>query len=388
MKFLIRYTLIGLLLLSGYCAYSQNIYENYLPQNNCDTLGSDKLKIHFYNNNFIKNNEYFGPYTEGITYIGSIVQPEITWALSSKFNLSAGWYFRQYYGYDGFEKSHPVIRARYTISPGMQVIFGQLDGQLQHGFIEPIYSTDNYFAKNPEYGVQFKIHRGRFRSDIYMDWEKFLLPGDAHQEIITGGFLVSYALNKNVENKGLSAHFQSIIHHFGGQVDNSDAPLQSRANMAAGLKYGFLANHKWLTRLTLSSFYIQAHELSQSNTLPFESGYALHNTITLENKWGKLSTGWFHGEYFFAPMGDNLFQSVSQFNDWYVSDKRELITSKLLVAHQIMKGVNFGFRVESYYDTQRKSHDFSYGLNLSVNATLFEKTPKNRLKQDLFLREP
>lgn len=381
MKLLIRYTFIVLFLVSGYCVHSQNIYTNYLTLYNSDTLNSDKLRIHFYNNNFIKNNEYFGPYTEGITYIGSIVQPEITWALSNKFNLSAGWYFRQYYGYDGFEKSLPVIRARYTINRGTQVIIGQLDGQLQHGFIEPIYNTDNYFSKNPEYGVQFKIHRGRFHSDMYMDWEKFLLPGDAHQEVITGGFLASYALNKNTENKGLSAHFQSIIHHFGGQVDNSDAPLQSRANMAAGLKYCFVPDHKWLTNITLSSYYIQALELSQINTLPFESGYALHNTITLENKWVKLSSGWFHGEYFFAPLGDNLFQSVSQFNDWYVSDKRDLITSKLLIGHQIMQGVNFGFRFESYFDTQRKSHDFSYGLNLSVNATIFENSLKNHLNR-------
>jgi hypothetical protein len=118
-------------------------------------------------------------------------------------------------------------------------------------------------------------------------------------------------------------------------------------------------------------------ELSQTNTIPFESGFALHNTITFENKWAKLSTGWFHGEYFFAPLGDNLFQSVSQFNDWYVGEKRDLITSKILFSHTIYEGVDFGFRIESYYDLQRNANDFSYGLNLSVNGEIFEKNWKD-----------
>ena len=131
-----------------------------------------------------------------------------------------------------------------------------------------------------------------------------------------------------------------------------------------------------MTRLAFSSFYLQAMELSQTNTIPFESGFALQNSITVENDWAKLSTGWFHGEYFFSPMGDYLFQSVSQLNNWYIGEKRDLITSKLFLGHQITKGVSFGFRLESYYDLQSKSIDFSYGLNVSVNATVFEKKVK------------
>ena len=377
MKYFLRFAVAAILITLGYSVKGQNFYESYNPQFTGDTSDSGKFSFHLHNNNFIKNNEYFGPYTEGITYIGSVLQPEITWALSKKFSLSGGWYFRQYYGQDGFNQSLPVIRARYSFRPDAELIFGQLDGQLQHGFIEPIYNTDNYFIKKPEYGVQFLVKRKRFNADVYMDWEKFLLPNEAHQEVITGGFLASYALNGIMESRGLSAHFQSIINHFGGQVDNSDSPLQSRANIAAGLKYIFVPDKKALGRLTLSSFYIQAMELSQTNTIPFESGFALHNTITFENKWAKLSTGWFHGEYFFAPLGDNLFQSVSQFNDWYVGEKRDLITSKLLIGHDILKGVNFGFRIESYYDLQRNANDFSYGLNLSVNGEIFEKNWKD-----------
>jgi hypothetical protein len=376
MKHSIRDFLLTALVALGYFTYGQNFYENYIPKLPPDTLGESNISIDFYNNNFIKNNEYFGQYTEGITYIGSVLQPEVTWALSKRFSLSGGWHFRLYYGQEKFNLSVPVIKASYCFGYGAQINFGQLEGQLQHGFIEPIFNTDNYFIKNPENGIQILVNREKLHTDIYMDWEKFLMPGEASQEVITGGLLATYAFKGLVEDQGLSAHFQSIIHHFGGQVDNSDKPLQSRANIAAGLKYAFVPGSPQIERVTLASFYIQALELSQTNTIPFESGFALQNTVTFENKWAKLSTGWFHGEYFFSPLGDYLFQSVSQFNDWYVGEKRDLITSKLFIGHNIMNGVNFGFRFESYYDLQRKSNDFSYGLNISVNARVFEKKLK------------
>jgi len=375
-KFLKTYLLILLLLVIGYSAQSQSIYKNYTSKLNEFASDSGSISVRVYNNNFVKNNEYFGPFTEGITYIGSILQPELNWALSSKFSLSTGWYFRQYYGHEGFEKSLPVIRASYRFKPGAQLIIGQLNGQLKHGYIEPLFNTDNYFSRNPEYGVQLLLDRKRTHVDFFMDWEKFLMPGDAHQEEIVGGLLASYQFNKYTNKQGLSAHLQSIIHHFGGQVDNSDAPLETRANVALGLDYSFLPKLKFLNSITLVSFYIKALELSQTNTIPYKSGIGTQNTITFENKWVKLSSGWFHGEKFFAPMGDFLFQSVSQFNDGYTADKRDLITSKLLIEKQIMEGISLGIRFESYYDIQRKWHDFSYGLNMSVNAELLKRNLK------------
>jgi hypothetical protein len=376
MKNYFRYAAITLLISIGYYVNGQNFYESYNTQFTGDTSDSEKFSFHLHNNNFIKNNEYFGPYTEGITYIGSVLQPEITWAISRKFSFSAGWYFRQFYGQDGFNQSLPVISVKYRFRPDAMIIIGQTAGQLQHGFIEPLYSTDNYFTKNPEYGLQLLIDRKKLHTDLYLDWEKFILPGESHQEVITGGLLADYSFNGIVENRGLSAHFQSIITHIGGQVNNVDVPMQQRSNIAAGLKYTLVPGYKSLERITLSLFYIQALELSQTNTIPFESGFATHNTVTFENKWAKLSTGWFHGEYFFAPQGDYLFQSVSENNNWYVGETRDLIITKILLSHQIYKGVDFGFRVESYYDLQRNSNDFSFGLNISVNGELFEKMGK------------
>ena len=208
----------------------QNIYKGYLPES--DTLKANEYCIRFYNNNFIKNNEYFGPYAEGITYIGSILQPEIQWQMSKDFSITGGWYLRQFYGRDGFQQSLPVIRAQYEINSWAQLVVGQFEGRLRHGLIEAIYSPDQYFLKNPEYGVQLLIQRKQFHSEIFMDLERFLLPGEAHKEVITGCLVSSYKFNKVNPEKGFSLHMQAVIHHMGGQVDVLDAPMQTRANIA------------------------------------------------------------------------------------------------------------------------------------------------------------
>ena len=379
MKLCARYYLATVLMVATLCVQGQNFYESYKPHLVYDTADAGKISIHFYNNNFVKNNEYFGPFTEGITYIGTIIQPEITWTASNNFSISAGWYLRQYYGHKGFEQSLPVFRARYTFLPGANLIIGQLDGQRQHGYIEPIYSEDNYFIKNPEYGVQILLEKRKFSTDFFMDWETFLLPGEAHKEVITGGLLAAYSLNDLTEKRGLSIHFQSIIHHFGGQVDVLDTPMETRSNLTAGLEYAFVPDLTYLKRITLASYYISALELSPTNTIAYDKGFGLHNTIGFENNWLKINTGWFHCEKFFAPMGDNLFQSITQFDTGYTKDIRDLITSKLLLSHQIVKGVDLGVRFESYYDLDRHWNDFSYGLNISVNAKVFEHTTKARL---------
>lgn len=364
------FLLLGMLCFNS-MAMAQEFYSSYFASKPHDSIVKSKISATIYNNNFVKNNEYFGPYTEGITYIGSVFQPEIHWRVAPSFSLSTGWYFRYFYGHAKIETSIPIIRATYNNQKGLMLSIGQImHGNLQHGFVEPLYNADNYFIKKPEYGVQLTYTNPRLQSEVYMDWEKFILPGDDSQEIITGGALLSYQL---IQSNPHSLRFvaQSIIHHKGGQVDNSESLLQTRANAAAGAKYEFNVNTIWLKKVQFSSWYLQALELSQTNTLPYNTGFALLNGVDFSNNYFKLGSFWFHGEYFFAPLGDYTFQSVSQLNDWYTGDNRDIISSKLAFNYPIHEGIKLGFRFESYFDLKRKSNDFSYGLNLLIDRNVF-----------------
>ena len=366
-------TIILMLLTLTSAAQVEN--TSYLQTYDTVSPRAKTLSAGLLNNNFVKNNEYFGKFTEGITYIGSILQPELTYAFSANTSLTTGWYIRYFYGLDKVNRSLPVIRFDYRFMKGGRFIIGQLNGGLNHELIEPVYSPDNYFSKNPENGVQLLVERFGIKSDIWMDWEHFLMPGDSSQEQITGGMNLGYDLLKRQSFK-IILGFNGLIHHFGGQVDISEAPMQTRANLAPGLRLCYSAGKKVISDASLSGWVIQALDLSPTPTLQYSKGYGIYTTASAGNRWITLVAAWWHAKDYFAPLGDYLFQSVSGLDRTYTQDMRNLINFKLLLNHEIAPGVKAGVRFESYHDLDAGRMDFCYGLNILAQAGWGRKSHK------------
>ncbi len=366
---------IILFLLIASAASAQQENTSYISTPLPDSLKSGSFSVQLLNNNFVKNNEYFGSFTEGITYIGSVLQPELTYAFSRKTSLTFGWYARYFYGLEKTNKSLPVIRFDYNFMKGGKVLFGQLSGQLNHRLIEPIYSSDNYFEKNPENGIQLLIDKFGAQADIWMDWEHYLMPGDSLQEQITGGANIGYDF-KGIHQFVFSVKLQALMHHHGGQVDISDAPLQTRANIAPGISVEYIPESKVVTEATISSWLVKALDLSPNPTLPYTRGQGVYTTATVENNWIMLMAGLWHGNRYFSPMGDYLFQSVSEVYPNYTQVNRNLLNLKFLFNHKIAPGVKAGIRFESYHDLDNHRMDFCYGLNILAQAGWGRKARK------------
>jgi len=366
---LIRFSLLLLLasrlLLS---LHSQEVNQSYYSADSASSL-SKGVSLKILNNNFLRNNEYFNPYTEGMTYFGSVFQPEITYAFNSQLSFSAGGYFRYFYGTDKLNKSIPVFRVQYRPFKGADIILGQLFGQLDHALIEPIYGTDNYFSRNPEYGMQVRMNLHRFRSDTWISWDRFILPGDPFKEEISGGICSKYFLTEPECSNIVSVNLQGVVHHFGGQVDYSGAPLETRFNIAPGIEYSHTLRKTKPLHLLFGGYIIQSADRSSVVTIPYRYGYAAYTYGMIDYRKIKLAVSYFHGEYYFSPLGDPLFQSYSTLKDWYYSDTRNLINAKLLFDHKIHRDVHLGLRFESYYDVDIPNLDFSYGINLRVNTS-------------------
>ncbi|HNX45026.1 MAG TPA: hypothetical protein PKI35_11365 [Bacteroidales bacterium] len=358
---------IALPVLFAGISFAQKENESYIISSGCDSLKPGALSAGLVNNNFVKNNEYFGKFTKGITYIGSIIQPEITYAFSGKAGLTVGWYARYFYGLEKINQSLPVIRFDYRFIKGGRMIFGQLQGQFNHRLIEPLYSSDNYFEKNPENGLQLIIDKSGINADIWLDWEHFLLPGDSNQEQITAGLNLSYKLI-NKEPVSVKACLQSVIHHHGGQVDVMDTPLQTRLNIAPGLIVGYSPDSRFVTGASLSAWLVQALDQSPTPTLRYLRGYGIYTAATAENPWATVMAAWWHGKDYFSPLGDYLFQSVSELDPFYHRNTRDLLNMKLLLNREIARGVKAGFRFETYHDLRKNQIDFCYGLNILAQA--------------------
>jgi hypothetical protein len=369
--------LLSIMTIGGFAQDENKSYRNSIPE---DSLKTGGFAIHLVNNNFIKNNEYFGPYTEGITYIGASLSPEITYAFSSNARLSAGWYFRQYFGHDGLEKSLPLIRFEFDPFPGASIIMGQLHGGANHKYIEPVFSPDNYFNRYPEYGVQFLMNRATFHSDLWINWERYLFPGEAGQEYISAGNTTSFLTNPG-KMLQLFLNFQFTIYHHGGQVSiGNEEPLLTRLNLAPGIELNYKTGSGFLKNIHLDSWFITSKDQSGTPLLPYISGYGLYNSLTFNTACVDFVAALWHGNKFFAPLGDNLFQSVSDFDPAVRTDKRDLLNNKVVFNYPIAKGVKLGLRFDSYLDLHSKHLDFSYGLNILSQMNWILKKGKQSAK--------
>jgi hypothetical protein len=385
MKRFIKFALLILVLGYGFFASAQeeNIsvlnhsrlwYSHHDNEGIChDSVIAGRLSLNVFSNNYIKNNEYFGSFTEGITYFGSVFQPELKYDLTNQISLSAGWHFNYFFGQEKFNRSLPVIRVVYQPAPKIKILIGQLYGNVDHCLIEPIYSNDNYYAKKPEYGIQLRTG-GRIKTDTWIDWEKFILPGDPEQEQIGGGTHIfsNFKLSNTLH---LSVHLQAVIHHFGGQVDASDNYLQTRANLAPGLELHFHAETSDLNIIG-KAYVVQALDLSQTPQLPYLKGYGTYFTLTGLYKGFFAMAGYWNSEYYFAPMASTLFQSISDLNNWYYEDNRQLFLGKFGYNKSLTSNIKMGIRFETYYDLVKRRNDFSYGMNIQLNPEIFLKNIK------------
>ena len=363
-----RLYLFAVLIFTCLCVRSQDVNQSYTGSRGNDSIQAGSIYLKVDNNNFLKNNEFFNKYTEGFTYFGSMIQPEISYAFSDRTRLSVGWFLRYFYGRGNITTSLPVFRFEYDIAPGAKVTFGQLDGLLAHKLIEPIYSYDNYFKRNPENGIQLSVDKARLHTSLWISWEHFILPGENNKEEIMAGINGSWQVFSFHGKNYLSLNLQGIIHHYGGQVINSDSPLQTRLNLAPGLEISCRPFQLNKTRCILASYLIQAADQSGTITIPYRKGWASYSFVTIRHRSVSLSAALFHGEYYFAPLGDNLFQSISELNNWYARDTRNLLNGKFTFDHKIARGVKIGIRFESYYDLEKKNVDFWYGMNIKTDA--------------------
>lgn len=361
-------SLIFFITILSLAANAQDINGSYKSPYRPKMGKEGELYLSVHSVDFLRNNEYFNPYTVGITYFGSNLQPEITYSLSDKASLSAGWFLRYYYGRDKFNASLPVFRLDYEPVKGSRLVFGQLYGQLDHNLIEPIYSTDNYFDRNPEYGFQYMANYSRFQGSVWISWDHFILPGDDKKEEITAGFNSVYTLMGQPGSSSLNLNLQGLVHHFGGQVDVSDSPLETRLSIAPGLEYTCNKDAKFSPDFSLATYLIQSSDQSSVATLPFKKGFGSYTYGIVEYCHARLLLSYFHGEYYFSPLGEKLFQSVSFLNDWYTGDCRNLAGGKFLYDREISKGLSMGIRFESYLDLDRKALDFSYGISFRAST--------------------
>jgi hypothetical protein len=373
MKFHSFHFLVLFLLLISYCLKAQNDNSAFCIPHTINPADSNKLFLGIENGNYFKNNYYFNNFEAGYKEIGYFVQPTLSYFPNSRTKITAGIHLLKYSGLTNFTQQQPVFSFQYHIYDGLDMVLGTLYGTTNHRLVEPIFQFDRYMNDHVENGLQFLLDRDRLRSDLWLNWERFIFDLSPVQEIFTVGSSSSLRITNKESNWQIRLPLQTVITHHGGMHTTQSAPIQTLFNLVYGVETEYKLGGRLFHTIGFRGYAMHYVDLTTLYNVPYKNGYGFYPNFLVEGKHFDLMAGFWNANRFIAPRGEYLFQSVSSKDSSYSEAKRQLVTFKLTYHHTIMKGIELGSRLESYYDTRHGNLDYTYSVYILFNKRFFLK---------------
>ncbi len=364
--------LLGTSLFFTYISGWAQINESYkYAYANFDTSATGNLYFRLEINNFVKNNEYFGEYTEGRTLPGYSVQPSLMYYAGKNVRIKIGAHILKYNGDKDFSEVFPIVSAHVKLGKQWDMILGNIRGNVQHRLIEPLFNPESVFLKPDESGVQFLYNSPKLWFDAWVDWEQFIFKGDSIPEKFTSGLSLDYRLTNPQSAIDVSIPVQLTTFHLGGQVSDYKTESYSLFNTVSGIKLSRDLGSGFFQKIGLHTYYLTYSELTEARGLPFTKGHAIYPTGLLTYKRGEFMLGYWHSENYFALKGSPLFWSISDYNLGYYNKNRHIVTSKFTYNKNILKKVKLMAQAATYYDVDAGQLEYSYGLSLTFTPNFF-----------------
>lgn len=244
---------------------------------------------------------------------------------------------------------------------------GNIYGHEQHKLIEPIYSLDNFYLQKPESGLQFLLDSKSFISDLWLNWQKFILPGESFKEEFVIGNSSCVQIYKTNNGSGIKIPVNFVAKHKGGQGTISLTPLQTYFNWSLGTDWSIKTYN---ILMGIQSHYVQFNDASDKKILRYTDGYGIYSNTYVQSKSWQIIAGYWFGEYYISPLGEPLYQSLSKKYVAYQEPKKNLILLKVQYAYKSIKQCPLYIQFACYYDYQRDYFDFSYGLQLKFSEKI------------------
>ncbi|MBK3517369.1 hypothetical protein [Carboxylicivirga marina] len=331
----------------------------------------NNLYFRLENNNFVKNNEYFGDYIEGFTMMGYTAQPSLVYYAGSRLRIKAGVHLVQFSGMSDFTEVLPTFSIHTKLTDNLDLIMGGLQGDVHHKLIEPIFNPENQYTRPIENGFQFIYNSNKLWLDAWVDWEQFIFLGDTKPEKFTAGVSTEYQITNDENDFQISIPGQMVATHLGGQISNYSERMQSLANLVTGVKLSYNIGDGFIKDVGIATYYATFHDLTGHTGWDFTSGNALYPVGEINYKYGTFMAGYWRAHNFLAPKGSSIFQSTSNYKPGYYTEYRNLLTTKLSFTKTFMKQIKFSAMVETYYDIPASQFDYSYGINLVFTPNFY-----------------
>lgn len=360
-------SLLVLCVIRAAAQFDQTALENKTQP---DSGKVGELHLNFYNFNYVRNYEYFNGFQDGYTLYGSQLLPQFTYYAHPNLAVTAGGFFRKDFGTPGIFKAQPLFSLKYK-KRDLSLIFGVLEGNIEHHYIEPIFDFERKITDPIQYGTQLKIERSRFFLDSWIAWERMIYKPSPVKEQIAGGVSAEVAIIDKSNGK-LTIPVQFLAFHEGGQIDvKNNVPLSTLLNGAIGVKFlRSMPDHTLIKGFFAEGYLVGYKDFSPIHQRPFVQGSALWTQLGIQTRFGSFAASYWNGNGYISIKGTPIFQSVSsQINHTgYVEDKRELLMFKYVYQRKLIPNLYLDVRFEPVIDLKSplsKQVDFSNSFFLT-----------------------
>lgn len=344
---------------------------------------ANEIRVEVSSLGYFRNNEYFSKIADGYSLFGYQLQPSLSYQPSAHVRLQAGVLLRKDFGSSGYEEIAPTFTIAIAKN-NWQLLFGTLEGNLSHGYIEPLYDFERLIYNRLENGIQYKLQNSSLRLDAWVDWVNMIYRGDAEQEQIHGGATVAVRLltkegrANQQDSLRLTLPVQFTAQHKGGQIDASILPLTTLANAAIGLELEKLYSKRLLLRLYTMNYVVGYKDFSNETQLAYTQGHGLYLNLGADTKVINTMLSYWRGEGYIAELGGRLYQSASTSfkNPDFVQERRNLLLLRLMKDYELAEGLALVLRLEPVLDFADPQLEFSSGVYFNFTTDFFVAKPR------------
>ena len=300
-------------------------------------LDSSALQFHFDNLNYFRNTEYTTHVDKGSTYPGFHLLPYMQYQFNENCEVLGGLFVRYDFGNPTIKTVEPYIKFNYRLW-GHELIFGNLEGGVQHDMIEPMMDYEQAITRRMEQGIQVKRENKRVEYDFWIDWRRMIYQDDPGKEEMYAGLTFDFNPILNEKTK-LSIGGESLTIHNAGEIDTSKTPNVMIYNYAFGLKLKHhFSEHSSIYLAGHAAYY---HDHSGELVHSFKNGLGqlavvrvdLHDMFFVLNYWD--------GYQFQSPNGDRLYFSEGRQNPGNPFRYRKMAGFR--VGNELPMGKNLSF---------------------------------------------
>lgn len=367
--------ILAVFLFISFGANAQMDYPIFKHTTDIQPSDSEKLTLSLYNLSYINNTEYFTNIPLSGTLFGYQLIPELKYQPNSRFVIRAGVYVQKEFGRKEYTSLLPTFSVKYKAKQSSYII-GTLEGNINHGFIEPIYDYKLLLNERLENGFQFFVDTKPYSHDFYINWRKAIHLGDPFKE----EFDIGYSANFNVinnKNFQLKVPLQMLYSHKGGQIDNTNESLTSLVNDAIGLSMNFNLGNQFLQNIGFDNYYVNYRDISGEKKQPYITGNAYLSHALFKFKYFDIDVRYWNSYGFINPRGNSLFSSVSEKYIGLTETHRHLLLLGFIYNTPIFEGGNFNFRISPYRDFIEKKTEYSYEMYFSYQMDVLLTKIKN-----------